>query len=256
LFEAAQPRQARQPRQPRELPPPTIDVPAGTTLASQRPRLYAFAIDIFVMILILFGLQIGLTDRLIESWYPEQHARLDEIRNDPPGDAKSPLEEAKDAADSADEKADKAEDDNADNAAALRDDADEKKKAYDNLVDEDNDLSRDVYPAGLVVLEIAMVLCLLYLVIPSALTGQTLGKRLRGIRVVRLDGSRIGWPGAIVRYGTLILGANLLLILSPLFGILGLLLLGGLFFLVLGWMRNANRQGMQDRIAKTIVVDA
>jgi len=42
----------------------------------------------------------------------------------------------------------------------------------------------------------------------------------------------------------------------PVFGILGLLLLGGLFFLVLGWMRNANRQAFQDRVAKTLVVDA
>jgi hypothetical protein len=59
-----------------------------------------------------------------------------------------------------------------------------------------------------------------------------------------------------VRYGVILLGANLLLILLPVFGILGLLLLGGLFFLVLGWMRNPNRQAFQDRVAKTLVVDA
>ena len=71
-----------------------------------------------------------------------------------------------------------------------------------------------------------------------------------------MDGSPLGWKGAVVRYGPIILAANLLLILLPVFGILGLLLLGGLFFLVLGWMRNANRQAFQDRVAKTLVVDA
>jgi hypothetical protein len=196
------------------------------------------------------------SDRLTERWYPEEHARISELRDDPPGDEKSLLEEAKDEADDADEAADQAEDDNAEDGAQLREEADQEKEAYDDLVDEDADLSRKVSPAGIVVLEVALLLCFAYLVIPSALTGQTIGKRLRGVRVVRLDGSPLGWKGAIVRYGTILLAANFLLILMPLFGILGLLLLGGLFFLVLGWMRNPNKQAMQDRVAKTLVVDA
>ncbi len=244
------------PREPRPVPVPTIDVPEGRSLAEQKPRMYALAIDIFVMVLILFGLQMAFSDRLTERWYPAEHARISELRDDPPGSDKSELEEAKDKADKSDEAADKAEDDKADNASELRDTADKDKKAYDKLVDEDADLSRKTAPAGIVVLEGAMILCFAYLVIPSARTGQTLGKRLRGVRVVRMDGSPLGWKGAVVRYGPIILAANLLLILLPVFGILGLLLLGGLFFLVLGWMRNANRQAFQDRVAKTLVVDA
>ena len=93
--------------------------------------------------------------------------------------------------------------------------------------------------------------------IPSALTGQTLGKRLQQLRVVRLDGSPLGWK----RRDRALRPDHprertCLLILLPVFGILGLLLLGGLFFLVLGWMRNANHQAFQDRVAKTLVVDA
>ncbi|MGH8977145.1 MAG: RDD family protein, partial [Acidimicrobiia bacterium] len=222
----------------------------------QKPRMMALAIDVFVMLLILFGLQIAVSDALTERWYPEEHAALEELREDPAGDEKSQLEEAQDEADEADEAADAAEEDDAENAAELREEADERQDAYDELLDEDSDLSRTTAPAGIAVLEAALLLCFAYLVIPSALSGQTLGKKLRNIRVVRMDGSPLGWKGAVVRYGTILLAANFLLILMPLFGILGLLLLGGLFFLVLGWMRNPNKQAMQDRLAKTLVVDA
>jgi curved DNA-binding protein CbpA len=209
------------PREPRAALEPTIDVPEGQALAAQKPRMMALAIDVFVMLLILFGLQIAVSDALTERWYPEEHAALEELREDPAGDEKS-----------------------------------ERQDAYDDLLDEDSDLSRTTAPAGIAVLEAALLLCFAYLVIPSALSGQTLGKKLRNIRVVRMDGSPLGWKGAVVRYGTILLAANFLLILMPLFGILGLLLLGGLFFLVLGWMRNPNKQAMQDRLAKTLVVDA
>ena len=89
-----------------------------------------------------------------------------------------------------------------------------------------------------------LILCFAYLVIPSSGSDarQEVAqhpRRAHGRLATRLK-------GAIVRYGTVLLGANLLLILLPVFGILGLLLLGGLFFLVLGWMRNANRQAMQE----------
>jgi curved DNA-binding protein CbpA len=257
----APPRRRRffEPAAPRERPaaqPPTIDIPAGYRLAAQKPRMMALAIDLFVMLLVVFGLQLALTDRVTESWYPDEHARLTALAEDElPGEELS-VDEAREAADDADEAADRAEEGNESNAAQLRDEADAADDEYEDLVDEQADLSRDVFPAYLFVLEITMLLCLLYLVVPSALGGQTLGKKLRGVRVVRLDGSPLGWTGALIRYGVLIVAANLLLIVSGSLGVLGLLLLGGLFFLVLGWMRNPNKQGMQDRIAKTIVVDA
>ena len=57
------------------------------------------------------------------------------------------------------------------------------------LRDEASKLQRHMVPASIVVLEVIMILCLAWLVIPSGLTGQTVGKRLQKIRVVRVDGS-------------------------------------------------------------------
>jgi curved DNA-binding protein CbpA len=254
--EAAPPARRRffepRPRGNRPPPTPTIDVPAGRTLAQQRSRIMAMVIDVAVMIFLLFGVQALVGDRLVERWYPQEHAELTSITDDQPGDEKSQIDEAKDKADASDDDADEAEDNNAENAAALRETADADKEAYDDLSDRVTDLSRKVYPAGIVVLEGIMLACLAYLVVPSALTGQTLGKRLQRIRAIRQDGSPLGWGGAFLRYGLIILATNLLLLIPGL-GAIGIAVV---FIFVLGWMRNANRQAIQDRIAKTLVVDA
>jgi curved DNA-binding protein CbpA len=240
------------PRGERAPQTPTIDLPPGRTLAQQRPRIMAMVVDVAVMIFLLFGVQALVGDRLVERWYPNEHAELTSITDDPSGSQKSQIDEAKDKADASDEAADKAEKAKVDNAAALRDRADADKKAYDDLNDRVTHLSRKVYPAGIVVLEGIMLACLAYLVVPSAISGQTLGKRLQRIRVIRQDGSPLGWSGALVRYGLIILATNLLLLIPGL-GAIGIAIV---FIVVLGWMRNANRQAMQDRIAKTLVVDA
>jgi uncharacterized RDD family membrane protein YckC/curved DNA-binding protein CbpA len=243
------------PRGNRPPPPePTIDIPAGKTLAQQRPRMMALFVDVAVVVLLLFTIVPIGTNALQKRWYPEEHARLDEIGRST--DKNSELSKARDKADDSDSAADKAEKNHADNAAALRKTADADKAKYDALVDETNDLSRKVFPAGLVVVEILMVVYLAYLVVPSALTGQTLGKRLQKIKVVRLDGSPIGWSGALVRYLPLVAMGNVLALFGQQAGILGLFLIAGLFFIVLGWMRNPNKQALQDRVAKTLVVDA
>jgi hypothetical protein len=234
---------------------PTIDLPPGATLAQQRPRIMAMVIDVFVMIILLFGVQALVGDRLVERWYPEEHAELTRLTEDPPGDDESVIETAQDEAEEADDEADRLEDEEGENSEAARDaraTADREDDEYDELTDEVNDLSQDVYPAGLVVLEGIMVLCAVYLIVPSALTGQTLGKKLQKIRVVRMDGSPLGWSGALIRYGLIVLATNLLLLI-PGFGAIGIAIL---FVFILGWMRNANRQAIQDRVAKTIVVDA
>jgi uncharacterized RDD family membrane protein YckC len=91
---------------------------------------------------------------------------------------------------------------------------------------------------------------LLYLVPMSALTGQTLGKRLRGVRTLRVDGRRVGWVTSLVRYGV---PAVATMLLARLLGPLSLLVV---LFGVLSWMRNPNEQGLHDRLAKTVVVSA
>ena len=77
----------------------------------RRPRIIAMAIDVVVMVVILFGVQNLVGDRLVERWYPHEHAQLTAITDDPAGDDKSQIEEAKDKADASDEAADEAEDD-------------------------------------------------------------------------------------------------------------------------------------------------
>lgn len=246
-----------EPRPRGERPPlvPTIDIPAGRTLAQQRPRIMAMVVDVAVMIFVLFGIQAIVGDRLVERWYPKEHAELTSITDDPPGDAKSEIDTLKDKADDADKKADdleKSQGKNDPDAVAAREDADAAKKAYDDKNDRITDLSRKVYPAGIVVLEGIILINLAYLVIPSAISGQTIGKRLQKLRVIRQDGSPLGWSGAFLRYGPILLVTNLLL-LVPGLGAIGIAVV---FIVVLGWMRNGNRQGLQDRIAKTLVVDA
>lgn len=67
--------------------------------------------------------------------------------------------------------------------------------------------------------------------------GQTLGKRLLRIRVIRLDGHPLGWWGAFNRFGGYAASAFT--------GLLG-------FFEML-W--DPNRQALHDRVVRTVVVD-
>jgi RDD family protein/DnaJ-like protein len=96
-----------------------------------------------------------------------------------------------------------------------------------------------------------VLVALAYLVVPSALTGQTLGKRLQHVRAVRADGSPLGWFGALARYAPITILTGIFLP-TP----LGQIVFVVALVVILSWMRNANRQGYHDRLAKTIVVDA
>jgi len=66
--------------------------------------------------------------------------------------------------------------------------------------------------------------------------GQTLGKRLLGIRVIRLDGKPMGWWLALERFGGYTAG----------------LFTGLLGFAQIFWDRN--RQGIHDKITETVVI--
>jgi len=77
---------------------------------------------------------------------------------------------------------------------------------------------------------------LYFTVLPVIWTGRTLGKRLLGIRILRLSGEEIGWWNSFSRFGGYAAGLAT--------GLLG--------FLQILW--DANRQGIQDRIAGTVVV--
>ncbi len=77
---------------------------------------------------------------------------------------------------------------------------------------------------------------LYFTLFPTFWSGRTPGKRLMGIRIVRLDGRAIGWWAALNRFG----------------GYAASIFTGLLGFFEMFW--DDNRQALQDRIAATVVV--
>jgi hypothetical protein len=76
-----------------------------------------------------------------------------------------------------------------------------------------------------------------FTILLTVLNGQTLGKKLFGLRVVQLDGERMGWFAAFERAGGYIAGLAT--------GLLG--------FVQVYW--DPNRQCIHDKIVGTVVVD-
>jgi hypothetical protein len=94
---------------------------------------------------------------------------------------------------------------------------------------------------------LAGFLAAMAVVVPaSALTGQTLGKKIFQLRLVQLDGSQAGWRASTLHYGLPIM--------------LGVVVPGiGVFVavgLVVWFVRDPLRQGVHDKLAKTFVVMA
>ena len=81
------------------------------------------------------------------------------------------------------------------------------------------------------------VLGIAYLIVLEAIQGATIGKKVLGLRVVKLDGTPIGWGESIVR--------NLLRIIDGIGGYL----LGAIFI----WT-SPTKQRLGDRVAKTVVI--
>jgi len=77
---------------------------------------------------------------------------------------------------------------------------------------------------------------LYFTLLPVIWRGRTPGKRLMRVRIVRLDGRRLGWWAALNRFG----------------GYAASIFTGLLGFFEMFW--DDNRQAMQDRIAATVVV--
>lgn len=235
---------------------PTIEVPAGMRFAESRPRLWAMGIDLVALALVFVTVLMFIAPALQEQRYPEQYDQLSVLRDDydsaqvAAGKADKRADGAEAAAEEA--RAKKADDASVKAAAAQKDRAksDAAKREVDRLKKESDDVWGEVRGFAFLLSEGAFLLALVYLVVPSAKNGQTLGKRLRGVRSVRVTGARLGWTGALVRYGVIIFPLNALWFIA------GPLALALVLFGVLRWMRDPNCQGMHDRIAKTIVVAA
>jgi hypothetical protein len=288
LFQPTERAQARPPLEP------TIPIPEGMRLADQRMRLNAMMFDLAIIILLFLGVNFA-GQRFIESRYPDQVDRLEvlgdqfegldavidavdnraDVEDDlaqareagePTADLEASLDDARaevaqaTGAPGADDPDDTAADYRAaattcaERNAAIADvdapDRDDLDACREVLEDEASELLSDLGPAQYGAFALGVLVGLAYLVGSSLRSGQTLGKRLRKIRVVAQDGRRATFGMLMTRYGLPAVVTGLTLQVLGFIG-LALVLVG-----VLMWMRNPNRQGMHDRAAKTLVVEA
>ena len=236
-----------------EHPPTPASWPRGFQPPPPRARLLALGIDVVVLGIILIAQQF-LGVLVVEQIYPEQTKKLDHI-----SDCIDTLESAKDAKAGSQKRTNRIGESNEDCATVnavepfAEGSTDVSNKQIDARIDDaenrQDDLQSEILPAQFGVLLVAVLLALLYLLPSSLRTGRTLGKHLMRIHVVMDDGSPLRFGAAMSRYGTPVLAAFLFA------SILGPLAFALILFGVLTWPRNANLQGLHDRLAHTIVVD-
>jgi uncharacterized RDD family membrane protein YckC len=219
----------------------TISPPEGYRWPAQKQRIIAMVIDLLVLIVIFVGFSQFGAQAVAKSQKPEIvnaiTAKDDQITalNKQKSDA--------DKAVSADKKANNTAQQTIDQKKS-----DDLKQQIKDTTKQRDDLFAKLNKYFIGGLLIAFALGFLYLAIPTAISGRTLGKRFQHLKVLREDGSPLGARGAIVRYGSVVLATLVLyLILRQIAGVVVL-------FGVTLWMRNPNMQGLHDRFAHTIVV--
>ena len=243
-------------------PPTPAGWPPGYNAPPPRARLLALLVDIVVLALIVV-LQTTLGGLLIEQAYPKESKKLDNVT-----ECLDQLETAKDDL-GAKAATRSASIDKANTECAQFQSVDGKKvygaplsteatdKRLENQIDDktgnvedvQTDLRNDILPGQLGVSLLTIAFALIYLVPSSVRTGRTLGKKLLQLRLVNIDGSPVRTRGAMLHYGVPVMVA---LLFAPILGPLGYV---AVLFGVLTWPRNANYQGLHDRLAGTIVVD-
>ena len=246
-------------RNGRPRPEPTVELPAGMTIAEPRVRGMALLFDISVLIVIFFAVSF-IVPQLIQSDYQDIRDRSDkavalkDARQDVI-DAQKDVDDAKGAS----------------NTKSAQSDLNDAQKDYRDAVKDAKDAgvparfldtsdppspkqlqtyadnqSEKIQTTGYITTGLTLVLALAYLVPMTARTGHTLGMRGRKIKVVRVDGSPVGWYASLTRFALPIL----LALAIPQFGvILGLGMVAWGFF-------DRNGQGIHDKLARTLVVDA
>ena len=228
----------------RPMPPPTLTPPPGTSWPAPKQRVMAMAIDLGVILLLFIIGSYVVTPAIANAAQPKTVDKLDAIHDQIDADTKA-RDDAKKALDGA-----KAAEPQvpADVAAAqkkyddLRNKVDDEQKAY-------NDEAAKLTPIVFLVAGAVFLIGFLYLAIPSIKSGRTLGKKLRGLKVVREDGSPIHALDVIRRYGMIVLVTFVLYVVA-LRELAGVIVLVG----VTTWMRNPNMQGLHDRFSHTLVV--
>jgi F0F1-type ATP synthase membrane subunit b/b' len=237
----------------RPVPQPTVVLPAGMHLADKRARGYAIAVDLGVLAVLYIVFVSLLIPMVLKDQYPAKVDRLDTISNqiDKLDKQKSKAEDredkANDRADTAkkngnsDAEADAKADAKSDKAEANRLD-----KQINKLQDEASDLQGQMLGTTYLMLGGLLIVCLIYLVPSTALTGQTLGKKLRKVWLVKVDGSRAGWGAAFAHSALPVVVALAVPQIGPIVAL-------GIVF----WsLRDRNEQGVHDKLARTLVVDS
>ena len=246
-------------RNGRPRPEPTVVLPEGMRIAEPRVRGMALLFDISILIVIFFAVSLAVP-RLIQSDYQDIQDRisktnsLHDARQDVI-DAQKSVDDAKSASDTKSAQSDL--------KSAQKDYESARKDAKDAGVPAkyvelrqptrrsscrqyaDNQADK-IKTTSYITTGLTFVLALAYLVPITALKGRTLGMRGRKIRVVRVDGSPVGWYASFTRFALPIL----LALAIPSFGvILGLGMVAWGYF-------DRNGQGIHDKLARTLVVDA
>ena len=228
----------RRPRPPaREPLAPTIILPDGMEMAATRQRGTALLIDFLIFFVIYILAFAALLPALVNQRYPAQTKRIDAINNEI-----TRLDKQKTKAD---DRADDSKLSKPERATAKAD-----AKALDKQITKRQDrittISKDFQGFALLLYAAILVVMLAIVVPATAMNGQTLGMRLRKVRVVRVDGSPVGWIGAFTRF---LIPLALALFIPSIGAIVGL-------GMVVWFFRDRNRQGLHDKLAKTVVVAA
>jgi uncharacterized RDD family membrane protein YckC len=228
-------------RNGRPRPEPTVVLPAGMKLAEPRVRGMALLFDISILIVIFFAVSF-VVPKLIQSDYQDIQDRISNT-NDLKS-AREDLNDAKGEKDKASAQKDyESAQKDAKEAGVPSDRLDDSPKQLQTYADNQAD---KIKTTGYITTGLTLVLALAYLVPISARKGYTLGMRGRKIRIVRIDGSPPGWYASFTRFALPIL----LALAIPSFGvILGLGMVAWGFF-------DRNGQGIHDKLARTLVVDA
>ena len=244
-------RNARQPLKP------TVKLPAGVHFATMKQRLIAMAIDLLILIGLFFAGSIGVLPALEKSQHPAAYNAARKLVKTTIPAAQKVTSDANKAASTAAGKVDTLTKQHAPSseiadAKAASTAAGKKKTAAQDAEKKVNaELTKQnkvLYPLQNEVTVVVFLIGLLVLVLPYLFGKQTLGKETQHIRVIRLDGTPARFGDAVRRYGLLLLAALALsLVIGPTGGLVAV-------FVATLWTRNPNQQGLQDRLAKTLVV--
>jgi curved DNA-binding protein CbpA len=225
----------------RDVGPPTIKLPDGARWPAAKQRIIAMVIDLFVL-LIIYAAFSFIGHAVADSQHPGAFSRIDQLNSQISGSDQKAI----DAANKALSDAKKA---NAPNQQQLQDNVNKAKAAQSADKKALTDEQGKVGGTQTLYVGIGFLLGAVYLIVPSAITGRTLGKRLQHLKVLREDGTKLRAGDAIKRYGALVL-----VVYAGSITPLGVILPAIVLYAVLRWMRNNNMQGVHDRFAHTIVV--